>query len=780
MEKNLSVKRVLTASAASLVFPLFVLHPTVVIAGMAQVEPGEAGTLDTVVVTARRRNERLQDVPLAVTVIPADALDRARIDRLDEIQRLVPGFSVTPTVIGNGAFNPAIRSQRQTLANMVFDQSVSVYLAEVVQARPQGINTGLFDVASVQVLKGPQGTVFGRNSTGGAVLITPRAPEETFGGYAKATVGAYSLRQGEGVVNLPVNDSFQVRIGGKITRRDGYTHSYTTGRDLDDEMSEAWRLSLRFAPPDSRVTNVLALDGTHEHDNGTAFTVASVGTTGILQTLSPTGLYPVILSDFNTRQNSLPFHSTFSNARGNGIEIHTYAASNITEYHISDGINFKNIAGFRDTNSYIFYDIDGARFDIIDNVQRLKAKQYSDEFQVLGDLANRQINYIAGGYIFKESGTDYSISNQFVGTAAAAVGRKSPYVKNRSEAVFAQVTYRPEFLHNVSFTGGLRKTWDHRKLIGNSDTTRIATRVTTCTLLSADVGGVPLSPCRKDVSTDFSALTYTLTADWKPAPDTLLYLTNSTGYRTGGFQASAVKPSDFIPYKPERVTNYEVGLKTSWNIGGSKGWTGIAVYHQKYTNIQKQLGFVNELNVLVSSIINAAAARVDGFEIENSWRPVRGIEVMASYAYSDPKYKDYKFRPSTTSGIVDYSKAPFANVPKSMVSGSIRYDIPAGEEVGDFSAQVSGSYTSRRLVSELNGFDPSTGKVNPDYVLHSYKTFDARIEWARMLKTNTTVAIWVKNLSNEQYYTAFPSNVGEKSGILGDPRTYGVTLNYTF
>ena len=735
--------------------------------------------LDDVVVTARRRNERLQDVPIAVTVLSSVALERARVDRLDEVQRLVPGFSVTPTVAGSGALNPTIRSQRQALPNMVFDLSVNTYISEVVAARPQGLNTGLFDIESLQVLKGPQGTLFGRNSTGGALIITPKQPGESFEGYIRGTLGNYDLRQGEAVVNVPINDNLQVRLGGKITRRDGYVHSYTTGLDFDDERSEAWRVSLRFVAPNDKFRTLLVIDGTHESDNGTAYKATDVYATGsTLQAIARTTLLPIVQADGVALQ-SLPFHSTFSNASGNGVEIHTYGLSHVTEIELNDNLKIKNILGYRYVDSFLYFDLDGSRVNAIDSTQHVKASQNTEEFQVLGTADSGRLDYIAGLFLFDEKGSDLQISRQFIGTPIGLVGTKNPYMRNKSAALFAQVTYRPEFLDNVSVTGGLRSTWDSRRVIGNSTSRPVATGITNCTLLTADVGGVPLSPCNRAVSKSFSALTYTATLDWKPAPDTLIYLTNSTGYRTGGFQASAVRPSDFLPYNPEKVKNYEIGLKSAWSIGGTKGWTSIAAYYQKYKEIQRQITLVNNTGALISNIANAASGTIKGGEIEVIWQPTRRVDVSLSYAYSDPKYNEFKFR--NAAGLQDYTKSRFAGAPKHMVGGSVRWNFLHIRE-GEFSAQVAGSYISSRAAGDVSSFDPVTQTDIQSAILPGNHTFDARLDWTRMFGREISLGVWVKNLTNEHYYTSFPvgQSLGVRTATLGAPRTYGATLQYEF
>jgi iron complex outermembrane receptor protein len=722
---------------------------------------GPGFALEEVVVTARRRVERLQDVPVAVTALSAQDIQRANISRTDELQRVAPGFSVTPAPFGNGPLAPTIRSQRQPLSNLVYDQSVNTYFAEVVQARPIGLNTAFFDIGSIQVLKGPQGTLFGRNATGGALLITPAPPTGDFGGYARATVGNYKTHNIEGAVNLPVTEALQLRLAGRIGRRDGYVESQSTGNELDNERTEAIRLSVRLAPPDSRFSTTAVLDYLHEHDSGAVFRPLVINPAGATALV-----FPGIIAD-TAQVNAEGFHASSAATPQNGTRIFSWGASLISEFELTDDLKLKHIFGYRKIKGLLQFDLDGTRFRVVDGTDALRARQYTHEVQLLGTALDGNLDFIVGAYTFRETGSDPQVTIAFNVPQFNFL-----YARNKSRSVFGQATYRIPAIQGLSVTLGGRQTWDKRYMNDS------ATRLGVCSILTADAGGVPRNPCFGEGSVKFDKVTYTASVEYKPTEDVLVYAAHRKGYRTGGFAAAPRRPSEFIPYRPEVVSDIELGLKATYRFGGMVGRTNLAVYTAKYTDIQRSFSFIVN-QIPRSAIINAADARVKGVELEQMWRPLPHLELSVGYALSDAKYKTF-----ITPDGRDYSDSPFSGAPKHAVNGQIRWDVPMGDELGELAFQVSGAYRSKTVAYDVISYNVATRTVLPQLVIPSYHTFDARIDWTKVMgHENLSAALWVKNLTNEDYVTTLTLDyaaVGISSGLLGPPRTYGLELNVAF
>jgi iron complex outermembrane receptor protein len=716
--------------------------------------------LEEVVVTARRREERLQDVPVAVTVLSGQAIQQANIARMDELQRVAPGFSVTPAPFGNGPLAPTIRSMRQPLSNITYDQSVNTYFAEVVQARPIGLNTAFFDIANVQVLKGPQGTLFGRNSPGGAILITPEPPTTEFGGYLRGVFGNYNTHNFEGALNVPASDALQVRLSARINRRDGYTKSLSTGNQIDNDRSEAARLSIHFAPPGSGFWTTAVIDYLHEEDAGGEFRLLEVNPAGLVARLYPVQAELALM-------NAHGFRATTAATPEDGTRIKSWGASVISGYEFNDNLSIKNIFGYRKVDSHLQFDLDGTRYTIVDGTDALTAEQYSDELQLIGKAFDGNLDYIFGVYGFRERGPDPQVTLAF-----SVPAYNNLFARNKSASIFGQATYRIPAVQGLSFTFGGRQTWDSRYM------NLSAYRGTTCTLLDADIGGRPLNPCFREASADFNKFTYTMSLDYKVTNDILVYIAHRTGYRSGGFAAAPKLPSEFTPYRPEEASDVELGLKATWRLADTVGRTNLALYTTKYTDIQRSFSFF-EGQVAKSTIINAADARIRGLELEQMWRPIPSVEFNIGYALSDAKYETF-----ITPDGRNYSNAPFSGAPKHQVTGSIRWELPTPTEAGEFAVQINGAYRSETVGIDVVSFNPVTQQVIPQLVIPAYHTFDARLDWTNVMgRKGLSAAFWMRNFTNEEYVTAKELDwtvLGIQSGLLGPPRTYGVELSYAF
>ncbi|MDB5454041.1 MAG: hypothetical protein JWO33_2619, partial [Caulobacteraceae bacterium] len=675
-----------------------------------------AASLEEVVVTAQRREERLQDVPLAVTAISGQGLERAGVARIDDLAKLAPGFSIQPATRGNALLVVSMRGQRQNTPNKPYDPSTAVYFAEVVQMRPQGLNAALYDLQSVQILKGPQGTLFGRNTPAGALLITPVAPQSDLGGYAKVTYGNYNLRQFEGAVNVPLGDDWRLRISARRSLRDGYTNAPTINDHLDNENIAAWRVSLSYVPNDV-FSNALVVDGMDQNENPTAFKLSFVQPGSAVATRGGQAELDQLAT--------VPFHTTFADEARDGVGIHGITVSDITEFKLSDTLTLKNILGFRHIKSRINSNFDGSRIATLSVFETLDANQISDELQLQGTAFDDSLTYIFGGYAFQERGNNFQDAPVF-GVGAT----NSLDITNRSKSVFGQATYDLPFLPKVSLTVGARHTWDDREMTASNF------RLGVCRLLTADTGGVPLNPCTRTGTANFKAFTYNVTLDWKPTDDTLVYVARRRGYRSGGITSGANLPGEFNPFRPEFVSDTEIGLKQDWSLGGIAARTNIAAYWDDYKDIQRQQTFqllINGLLATRSATVNAAAATIKGIDIEQTLRPFDALEISLSYSYLDASYKNFLI------GTLDYSDSPLAGAPRDTFSGSARVRLFQSDSAGRFYVAVLGSYRSKTMMTDIGSYDVANNRVFPSAIIKGYGTVDARVDWENLMGKPATL-----------------------------------------
>lgn len=706
----------------------------------AAVSASETG-LEEIVITARRREESLQQVPLAVTALTPEALKIANVTRMENLGNIAPSLIVAPT---NGRTNVpafAIRGQRQESGFLTNDPSVGIYVAEAVQARVFGLGQSLYDLESVQVLKGPQGTLFGRNSTGGAILFQPRRPVlNEFSGYAQARYGNYDRFDVEGAVNLPLGPTAAARISVNRTRRDGFVTNVSTGKTLNGEHTDGIRGTLLFKPTET-LSNTLYADYFRADASGSGSKLTVVNPAGPAQRLFN------LQATLDRQNRDLSFYEV----EGEGPSLSkgtNLSFTNVTVADLSPNLTLKNIANYRKIRSREGQDLDGTNSPILNVSELERVKQLSEELQLQGKLLDERLTFITGLYYFVEDG----FRNIDVSSLGARPNPRKGDAKNTSYSMFAQADYK--ILDNLTATVGGRYTWDKR--FYNQDFRSAATGA--CLFCG-------------EASKKFSAPTYTLSLSWQIDPTKLLYVANRRGYRAGGFVASPTSAATLQPYEPEYVTDYEIGFKGDWRFGVSQLRTNIAAYHTDYTDVQR-LVIISVNNVPVTSIFNAASATIDGFEAEAQFFPIPEVQLSGSLSHVDTEYK--KFVSLDSAGRpVDRSANRFAYIPKWTYRIAGRVHLPIG---GDTDVFVGADYYLQSSVffSEFN---------TPLAKQGAYGLTSGRLDLQDIGDSNVDFSLWVKNLGGKRYYTSAGeqfSGLGAVYQQFGEPRTYGIEVSTQF
>jgi len=363
-----------------------------------------------VIVTARRRAEDIVKTPVAVTAISGAQLKAANVTSLNEIDRLAPSLRVSPIVGRLDQVTFSIRGMNETSGLITADPAVGVYFADAIQTRSQGVGRALFDIASVQVLNGPQGTLFGRNLTGGAILIEPNAPVlDKWEGYAQGTYGNYNRREFQGAVNIPLGDMFALRLGANISGRDGYMHNVVTNTDIRSDYSNSYRASLLFEPT-NYFHNTLIFDGFNGHGLGGGFTPVAVNPELALPVPFNAALIAGELAALKAQQA----RSVYDVAEDQNYPFSdsNYGLTNTSALE-TGGLTFKNIFNWRRVKSS---DVQGSGLppilglDILEVINNdTDVHQITDEIQVLGSALDNHIDYQAGFYYFREHGESVGV-----------------------------------------------------------------------------------------------------------------------------------------------------------------------------------------------------------------------------------------------------------------------------------------------------------------------------------------------------------------------------------
>ncbi|MET0248252.1 MAG: TonB-dependent receptor plug domain-containing protein [Sphingobium sp.] len=732
-----------------------------------------------IIVTARRREERLQDVPVAVTVISGDALQSQNLQSMTEFQRKIPSMTITP-VNGRGVGAAiSIRGQRQGEIGVAADPSVAVYINEVTSARPTGLDTTVYDLESVQVLKGPQGTLFGRNSTGGAMLITTRKPGENFGGYVRGYVEDPNATGIEGALNIPVNSAIRIRLAGNYQYREGYSFVVNTRQHLDDRNRYALRGTLDIEPlPGLRSTFVV--DYFQADENGLA-TYAFNYRPGLIfeapQTspasaasgaaLPPSVGYP----DAYAEAQSLGFHRLATSAPAHS-SAKSFSVTNTTTWELNDALTLKNVAGYRYLRANDILDADGTRANVNFFNAFVGGRQYSEELQLQGTAFGDALNWIVGGYYFEENGYDDVQTYTFRAPLVGGYSNNRFSAVNRSLSAFANMTYTLPFESRTRISGGIRYTRDEREIVWSTRSVA-ANGAATCL-----VAGATNDDCAKAADVSFKKVTWLAGLDHEFTPGAMGYVTVSSGYRAGGFNGRATSLATQIPYDPETLVNYELGLKSNFDLGGAPVMFNIAGYYSDYKDIQRTVtaNFAppGAPAIPVSTIVNAASATVKGFEIEASVRPSRDVEVTGRYSYVSAKYKNFFIFSPRFGQELDVSDNRFRGVSPHQWGTSFAWTFLRSDSGGNVKFMADLSYADGFELDDIN----LSGNRSDDNAV-----VNASIGWDDMFGSRASATFYVKNLFNEKYIlsglpltAAFDISTAYHSA----PRVIGLSLKLPF
>lgn len=730
-------------------------------------------SVEEVVVTARRREERLLDVPASVSALSSSELEARSITNTQELQSFVPGLKFTAQV-SNETPNFIIRGQGRPLFVGALP-AVVVYVNDV--PLPQdGSTVSLYDMASVQVLKGPQGTLFGRNSTGGAVLLYPQRPQQgEFSGYIKAAVGNYNLRHLVGGVTVPlIGDKLALRVAGELLEHDGYIKNLSGGPDLDDRNRKSVRATLLWEPTEN-ITSLTAIDYTNIDETGTGAVVFGNFGTGVLygSSLAPYFVSGVPGSDLNYEiarhkadgpRTARPGLKPLSKAD-------SWGAVNDTKINIG-AVTVRNIFGYRRNKTTSVYDVDGtpltinARQNAFGAYPQINLEQFSNETQVLGNAFDDKLSYILGVFVLDERPAGIN-----AGQSAAAVTPTSPppaitstYMHTKSKAVFGQVSYDfSALVPGLTLTAGLRYTKDDRTFCVIQRTT----------VASEDECG----PIR--VGTRYEEPTYTLSAEYKPFSNLLLYAVTRRGYRGGGVNTNLSTTAPIATYQPETNTDYEVGVKGSWRWGEASFQLTAAAFHQDIEDLQSSLPvtLVSANGSLFNGavVLNAAKASADGFEIAATIAPTANLALDLTYEGFFGSFDEYTGPPEFVATLGALTNTRF-NTPPHAFGARVRYTVPA-ELPGRLRLSANYRWVDDNLVSAA----PLV--PHPDLMQPAYSLVDLRADWEGAFGDQIDLAVFANNVTDELYRIGSGSGVPTltvNSTIYGEPRTYGVEIKYHF
>jgi iron complex outermembrane receptor protein len=742
-----------------------------------------AATADEIIVTAQRRSESISRAPVAVSVITTEVLEKQAIVTEFDLQTAVPGLIVKASQNEN-QLNFSLRGQ--TVGSFSSSRpSVLPYFNEV-QVGGEGA-TALYDLESVQVLKGPQGTLFGRNATGGALLYTSKRPEQELGGFITGRIGKYDARQLEGAINLPLGDSAAIRVAGFLQRRDGYQRNLFRDERLGEANRDGLRFSLSLTPSDG-FSNLLVVDYGRSRGrpiSPVVWTVSPVGAPALVPSslfFSPgadsvfgPGAWDTYLAAHpGADPDGLIAFAEKQKARGpytvdvdavSFYRANKWVISNITTIDLSDEMQLKNIVGYVRSKARGGGELDGSPYgiDAIGPVGRGgTVEQLSDELQIFGTAFDKRLDYVAGIFLSHETDDARGQSlifgyEPFVPTTNQINAGK---FTNKTFAGYAQGTY--------TLTGNLRATIGGRYTIEKVRFERAADD----TFVLA-----PQPIYDYNQKSTFRGLSWTLGLESQITPELLLYAKSRRSFRSGGFNFYGPPVPGFGNatgggYRPETATDIELGVKYSGVIGdGTRVRFNLAAYNMWVEDVQRVF-YATIAGTLAAITVNVPKARIRGIEIDGSIQPLSWLTFGGSLNYTDAKFTDNVVE------VLNNPTAVFDTYPDTPKWSGVFYadaEIPVTDRLdfnlrGDIYAQTGNYFSS-------TGNSLTVGSRLPGYEVVGLRAGiqDETAGWS--------LAGIVRNVFDKTYYTGgigFANLFALNIAVPGEPRTFLIEAKFRF
>ena len=768
----------------------------------AQDVQGQGLTLEEITVTARRREENLQSTPVAVTALTGEALETRAVASVDAMSQFVPNLQFDgAAALSGGAYNATvfIRGIGQNDFAIFSDPGAAMYLDGVYLGRSIGGIMDAVDLERVEVLRGPQGTLFGRNTIGGAVNIVSRQPTDEFEGEVSLTGGSFDRLDGKAVVNIPLSDTFSTRFTAASINRDGYQERLTDGEHPGDRDAAIGRVQALWKAREG-IDIALSLDATRVRQNSAPLTLVDVAPVGVPFQNLYNGLVapglgipaPNGVSTVNASWRTSDIDQTW--ASGPSVnDLDTRGASLTVDWDLGKAA-IRSITAYRELEAFFARDGDNTPFTFRETINDDDQDQFSQELHLTGTSFGDRLSWLLGAYYFDESAQEDGKANLAIGTFAALEALTLPAgttwcglpgpnpraiaacppplrfggvgnpnnvgvdvgvdlftrVANESVALFGQGTF--DITDRLSVTAGVRWTQDDKE-------------VQLVHFREASGRYVVGAPGTQDTfKEEWSEVTPKLGLELQLTDDALLYVSYAKGYKSGGFNARPLSGIAEVqtPYDPEFVDSYEVGAKTGW--WDRRVTANLAAFFNDYTDMQLTINATPQ-----NFVRNAGEAEIKGAELEIVARLAQGFDVNIAAGYLDARYTELDPQLATLNPPLTVDKE-LVKAPEWTLSAGAQYrfDVGAGEIVlrGDWSYKsevFNDVFNDARLAQDA--FD----------IFNAYAAFITNSrQWE--------IAVFGANLTDERYRVSGNSSAGFglAESTFSPPREWGATLRYRF
>lgn len=744
---------------------------TILLASLAStLVSAQNAVLEEIVVTAQKRAESLQNTPIAISAVTGEAIDKLNIDDIGAIAAANPSLVYSEA---GGEAQLYIRGVGSNIFSVGVDQSVATHIDGVYAGRANMGLTQFLDIDRVEILRGPQGTLYGRNATGGAINIISRAPTDDFEGYASGLLGSFDRVDFRGALSGPLTESLSARVAVRRLKDDGYTEDLDPrgSNKIDDNDLTAVRGSLRWKS-EGLTASLIAEHSEFENGN--------------------TSIYPIDNDGLAGSFGAIPTNS-IRKTRNNTPSFHKWNTSGVTgnfDWNVSDSTNLNLTLGYRDWDSDFLFNTDGTEIEVTRSSFAYTSEQLSAELRLSGEAGWGR--WLVGAYWFDE--------DKFGGLGLVRAGFTPPAVlaprsfifradgTGEATAIFGQVDYK--LAETWTLSAGLRYS-DEKK----GDLLRQSTLLPDNELLGLFTPNVipDATPATtRNVSRSWDAWTPRLGLEYRPSDDRLFYLTYSEGFKSGGFNdLSVINP----PFDPEFIDSFEIGAKTEWLNGRLRA--NASAFYYDYTDLQVSV-FASVGNITTTFTTNAAEATVKGLELDLVARPIDALDIRASLAFLDATYDNFTtpYGSCTAANVaLDSRCVGRVGLPRLINAAGNRLNN-APEFKGSLSVGYSIDLASGGQVT-LFGAVNHQGRVfflpaNTTVMSQaSYTLVDARIGYENE-SGDWAVGAFVKNLTDEEYFhniVQFTSTsdarkdvfaIGNALGYPAAGRQWGLEFTYRF
>ena len=708
------------------------------LAGVSAPQAQQHGALlEEITVVAQRRVENLQDVPIAISALSEAAIEKADIHDLSDIATRVPSLTFSPFSPGQNII--ALRGVSSNDDGAGTDNSVAVFVDEVYLGRVSNINPEMFDIQRVEILRGPQGTLYGKNTIGGAINIVSTRPDtERFSARLRANFGNYERTDFAGLATGPISDNLAGKFSFSYRNRDGWVDNVVLNKKQKDDEVQAYRGQLLYASGDTEVMFTADYNKLDVED------MARIPQTQLSGNLGPiVDQYRALCGDRGPKCSTNPSDG-FAKRDAWGVSLHVTHDFGIGE--------LKSISAYRENEVDWEMDSIGVSIPLTDDILD-KTEQFTQEIRWSGNTD--ALNYVFGFWYLNEQTNRLEVFDILANKNISGSDRYRQINETDSYAGFGQIDW--QLTEDITLTAGGRYTYEQKAISNDA--------------VAGDfvVINQTFSNARTETWTSFIPK---LSLSWQPQETMTLYGTIARGFKSGGFPAAPTTIADTEPLAQEEALNYEVGLKSDLlnNIR-----LNTAFFYTEYEDLQIQsfgprLGCVEDPTTPqlecfgVFQTFNASDAEVRGVELELTWVPVENLTLSGFYSFLDSEFTDTNVPGSVFEG---QTGNDLIRAPRNKYSVNAEYALPLNGG-GQLTANLSYRYT-----------DQQRGELEPYAIQPAFDLFDARLAWNSPDDT-LEIAVWVKNLLDEEYVSHLYTIAGEVVAVFGDPQMYGVSLTYRY